>query len=226
MIELENVTKEYPMGETVYHALRGVDLEISEREFLAISGPSGSGKSTLLHVIGALHRPTGGRALFEGKDLGSLSRDELAQLRNTRIGFIFQQFYLLPRATAQRNVELPMVYAGVRPPERRARAAACLDRVGLSEFAHHLPTQLSGGQAQRVALARALVNSPALLLGDEPTGNLDSQTTKEILQLFVSLHEEGRTVVLVTHEREIAEQVKREVVLRDGRIEEDTRATH
>lgn len=226
MIELENVTKDYPMGEMVYHALRGVDLKIGDHEFLAIAGPSGSGKSTLMHVIGALHRPTSGRALFEGKDLGSLSRDELAVLRNARIGFVFQQFYLLPRMTAQRNVELPMVYAGVRPAERRERASACLERVGLAEFAEHHPTQLSGGQAQRVALARALVNTPRLLLGDEPTGNLDSQTTSEILQLFTSLHQEGRTVVLVTHEREIAEQANREVVLRDGRIAEDNHAAH
>jgi putative ABC transport system ATP-binding protein len=224
MIELENVTKDYPMGEVVYHALRGVDLKIGDHEFLAITGPSGSGKSTLMHVIGALHRPTSGRALFEGKDLGSLSSDELAVLRNARIGFVFQQFYLLPRMTAQRNVELPMVYAGVRPAERRERASACLERVGLAEFAEHHPTQLSGGQAQRVALARALVNTPRLLLGDEPTGNLDSQTTSEILQLFTSLHQEGRTVVLVTHEREIAEQADREVVLRDGRIVEDNHA--
>lgn len=226
MIELENVTKDYPMGEVVYHALRGVDLKIGDHEFLAIAGPSGSGKLTLMHVIGALHRPTSGRALFEGKDLGSLSRDELAVLRNARIGFVFQQFYLLPRMTAQRNVELPMVYAGVRPAERRERASACLERVGLAEFAEHHPTQLSGGQAQRVALARALVNTPRLLLGDEPTGNLDSQTTSEILQLFTSLHQEGRTVVLVTHEREIAEQANREVVLRDGRIAEDNHAAH
>jgi putative ABC transport system ATP-binding protein len=224
VIELRGVTKDYPMGEVVYHALRGVDLTIGEREFLAITGPSGSGKSTLLHVIGALHRPTAGEALFEGMDLGSLSRDELARLRNQKIGFVFQQFYLLPRATALRNVELPMVYSGVRPVERRKRAAASLDRVGLSEFAHHRPTQLSGGQAQRVALARALVNSPLLLLGDEPTGNLDTQTTYEILQLFVSLHDEGRTVAIVTHEREIAGQATREVVLRDGRIAEDGRA--
>ncbi len=224
MIRLANVTKDYPMGEVVYRALRGIDLDIGNREFLAITGPSGSGKSTLMHIVGALHRPTSGEALFEGKDLSTLSRDELAQLRNTKVGFIFQQFYLLPRMTAQRNVELPMVYAGLRPAERRERAAACLERVGLSEFAEHLPTQLSGGQAQRVALARALVNSPRLLLGDEPTGNLDSQTTKEILDLFVSLHDEGRTIVLVTHEREIADQADREVILRDGRIAEEKHA--
>jgi len=214
------------MGEVVYHALRGVDLSVGEREFLAITGPSGSGKSTLMHILGALHRPTSGQALFEGRDLGSLSRDELSRLRNQKIGFVFQQFYLLPRVTALRNVELPMVYSGGRPAERRKCAAARLERVGLSEFAHHRPTQLSGGQAQRVALARALVNSPLLLLGDEPTGNLDSQTTKEILHLFVSLHDEGRTIVLVTHEREIAEQANREVVLRDGRIAEDNHAAH
>jgi putative ABC transport system ATP-binding protein len=225
MIELRNVTKDYPMGEVVYRALRGVDLQIAEREYVAITGASGSGKSTLMHVIGALHRPTSGRALFDGRDLGTLSREELAKIRNAKIGFIFQQFYLLPRSTAQQNVELPLAYAGVRPKERRERASACLQRVGLSEFGHHRPTQLSGGQSQRVAIARALANSPRLILGDEPTGNLDSHTSEEIVDLFTSLHREGRTVVIVTHESEIARRADREIVLRDGRVEEDRRGT-
>jgi len=221
MIELTNVTKDYPMGEVVYRALRGVDVHIAEREYIAISGPSGSGKSTLMHVIGALHRPTAGTALFDGDDLGRLSREDLARIRNRKIGFIFQQFFLLPRSTALQNVELPMAYAGIRPKDRRDRAAECLERVGLSEFGHHRPTQLSGGQSQRVAIARALANAPRLILGDEPTGNLDSRTSEEIVDLFSSLHHDGRTVVIVTHEPEIARRAEREIVLRDGRIEED-----
>jgi len=219
MIELTNVTKDYPMGEVVYRALRGVDVRIGEHEYAAITGASGSGKSTLMHVIGALHRPTSGTALFDDDDLGRLSREELARIRNEKIGFIFQQFYLLARSTALQNVELPMAYADVRPKERRDRALACLERVGLGAFSHHRPTQLSGGQSQRVAIARALANSPRLILGDEPTGNLDSRTSEEIVELFSSLHDEGRTVVIVTHEQEIARQADREIVLRDGRIE-------
>ena len=221
MIELTSVTKDYPMGEVVYRALRGVDVRIDEHEYVAITGASGSGKSTLMHVIGALHRPTSGRALFDNDDLGRLSREELARIRNEKIGFIFQQFYLLARSTALQNVELPMAYAGARPKERRGRALACLERVGLGKFAHHRPTQLSGGQSQRVAIARALANSPRLILGDEPTGNLDSHTSEEIIALFSSLHDESHTVVIVTHEQEIARQADREIVLRDGRIEED-----
>ena len=223
MIELQGVTKDYPMGEVVYRALCGVDLQIAEREYVAVSGASGSGKSTLMHVIGALHRPTCGQALFDGEDLGRLSREELARIRNEKIGFIFQQFFLLPRATALQNVELPMTYAGIRPKERRERARACLEHVGLGAFGHHRPTQLSGGQSQRVAIARALANSPRLILGDEPTGNLDSHTSEEVVDLFTSLHREGRTVVIVTHESEIAKRAEREIVLRDGLIEVDHR---
>jgi putative ABC transport system ATP-binding protein len=225
MIELKEVTKDYPMGEVVYRALRGIDLRIDERDFVAISGPSGSGKSTLMHVIGALHRPTSGEVLFDGENLGTLSREELANIRNRKVGFVFQRFFLLPRSTALQNVELPMAYAGEQPKERRARAQACLDRVGLADHAHHNPTQLSGGESQRVAIARALVNSPRLVLADEPTGNLDSRTSEEIVELFTSLHQEGRTVVIVTHESEIAARAEREVVLRDGRIEEDRHGT-
>jgi putative ABC transport system ATP-binding protein len=222
MISLKNVTKDYPMGEVVFHALRGIDLEIAAREFVAITGPSGSGKSTLLHLIGALHRPTSGQVLLDGEDLGTLSRDRLAQIRNKKIGFIFQQFYLLPRATALQNVELPLKYAGVPAKEQRKRALECLEKVGLLERARHEPTQLSGGESQRVAIARALVNNPPLLLGDEPTGNLDSKTAEEIIEIFVSLHREGRTVLLVTHEWEIASRAERKIALRDGRIVEDS----
>jgi putative ABC transport system ATP-binding protein len=225
MIALKNVTKDYPMGEVVYRALRGIDLEVREGEFAAITGASGSGKSTLMHIIGALHRPTSGQALLDGQDLGDLSREELARIRNAKIGFIFQQFFLLPRSTALANVELALAYAGIPHKERRKIARACLERVGLGGHAHHRPTQLSGGESQRVAIARSLANSPRLTLGDEPTGNLDSHTSQEILALFHSLHDEGKTIVLVTHEQEIAQVTKREIILRDGLVEEDRNGT-
>jgi putative ABC transport system ATP-binding protein len=221
VVELRKVVKDYRLGQTFFRALRGVDLAVKDGEFLAITGPSGSGKSTLLHLMGALHRPTEGQVLFEGMDLTSLSPDELARLRNTKIGFVFQQFYLLPRITALENVALPLAYARVRPAERRERALAALARVGLLEFAQHRPNQLSGGQQQRVALARALVHNPKLLLADEPTGNLDTQAGREVLELFHSLHKEGRTMVIVTHEPEIASSAERIVVLRDGLIQEE-----
>lgn len=223
VVELRKVVKDYRLGQTFFRALRGVDLAVKDGEFLAITGPSGSGKSTLLHLMGALHRPTEGQVLFEGMDLTGLSPDELARLRNTKIGFVFQQFYLLPRITALENVALPLAYARVRPAERRERALAALARVGLLEFAQHRPNQLSGGQQQRVALARALVHNPKLLLADEPTGNLDTQAGREVLELFHSLHKEGRTVVIVTHEPEIASSAERIVVLRDGLIQEERR---
>jgi putative ABC transport system ATP-binding protein len=221
VVELRKVVKDYRLGQTFFRALRGVDLAVKDGEFLAITGPSGSGKSTLLHLMGALHRPTEGQVLFEGMDLTSLSPDELARLRNTKIGFVFQQFYLLPRITAWENVALPLAYGRVRPGERRERALAALARVGLLEFAQHRPNQLSGGQQQRVALARALVHNPKLLLADEPTGNLDTQAGREVLELFHSLHKEGRTMVIVTHEPEIASSAERIVVLRDGLIQEE-----
>jgi len=225
MITLERVTKSYPMGEREYRALRGVDLEIDEGEFVAISGASGSGKSTLLHLIGALHRPTSGRIFLEGDNLSTLSRDSLARIRKEKIGFVFQQYFLLSRATAQANVELPLAYAGTRRKDRQERARVCLDKVGLLDFADHFPTQLSGGECQRVAIARALANDPRLLLADEPTGNLDTENTSEIMDIVSSLHEEGRTIIVVTHEHDVAARAARRITLRDGLIEEDTDAT-
>lgn len=190
LVELHNVVKDYPMGEVVFRALRGVDLIVEEGDFLAITGASGSGKSTLLHLMGALHRPTAGQVIFDGRDLSVLSAEELARLRNAKIGFVFQQFHLLPRMVAWENVALPMAYAGVRATLRREKALAALARVGLVEFAQHRPNQLSGGQCQRVALARALVNDPRLILADEPTGNLDSASGLEIVKLFQALFAE------------------------------------
>ncbi len=223
MIELERVIKSYSMGETEFLALRGVDLRIAAGEFTAITGPSGSGKSTLLHVIGALHRPTSGRILLEGEDLSRLSRDELARVRNEKIGFVFQRFHLLPGATVLQNIELPLVYAGLHRSVRQERAREYLAKVGMIDRASHRPSQLSGGESQRVAIARALVNDPRLLLADEPTGNLDSRMTEEIMDLFVALHDEGRTVVIVTHEENVAAKAQRRVAMRDGLIEEDSR---
>ncbi|MFZ5625571.1 MAG: ABC transporter ATP-binding protein [Gemmatimonadota bacterium] len=221
VIQIRDVRREYDMGGEVVHALRGVSLEIRRNEYVAIMGPSGSGKSTLMNVLGCLDTPTSGEYWLNGQEVSRLSDEALARVRNKEIGFVFQTFNLLPRATALHNVELPLVYAGVPAKQRRALAEEALARVGLAQRMHHKPNELSGGQRQRVAIARALVNRPAMLLADEPTGNLDSQTSDEIMRVFGDLHAEGQTIVLVTHEPTIAAFAQRVVVLRDGRIESD-----
>jgi len=223
MIELEDITKRYQKGGApVVHALRGVSLAIGRGELVAIAGASGSGKSTLMNVLGLLDRPDGGRYRLDGREVSTLSAREQAALRNARIGFVFQAFHLLPRTSALENVELPMLYRrGVGARERRDRAAAALESVGLGERLDHHPNQLSGGQQQRVAIARALVNRPALLLADEPTGNLDTRTSVEVMQIFQHLNDDGLTIVLVTHEPDIAEYASRVVAFRDGRVRGD-----
>ncbi len=219
MIQLENVTKVYRMGKVGVHALRGVTLSFDRGEMIAVIGASGSGKSTLLNIIGLLDRPDAGRYLFDGVDVSQLSENQLAEMRNREFGFVFQDFNLLPRATALANVELPLVYAGsVR--HRRERANEALERVGLAERANHKPTELSGGEQQRVAIARALVNNPPLILADEPTGNLDSKSGAEIISIFHKLHQDGKTVILITHEADIAARAQRTIRLHDGRIAE------
>jgi putative ABC transport system ATP-binding protein len=221
VIVTRNLQRDYDMGGEVVHALRGVDLVIRKNEFVAIMGPSGSGKSTLMNLIGCLDSPTGGEYWLNGHRVSELGDDELARIRNKEIGFVFQTFNLLPRASALHNVELPLVYAGLGGRERRELAAEALKRVGLGDRMQHRPNELSGGQRQRVAIARALVNRPSILLADEPTGNLDSATSEEILGLFEGLYEEGQTIVLVTHEADIAAHARRQVHLKDGRLEQD-----
>jgi putative ABC transport system ATP-binding protein len=219
IIRLEQVTKHYPMGEETVRALRGIDLTIDANELLAIMGPSGSGKSTLMNIIGCLDVPTSGQYWLEGEDVARLSQAQLAQVRGRRIGFVFQTFEMMPRQTALRNVEMPLTYAGVR--DRRERASEALRRVGLADRMGHRPNQMSGGQRQRVAIARALVQHPSILLADEPTGNLDSRTGDEILGLFADLHEQGQTILIVTHEPAVASLCQRVVHVRDGMIERD-----
>jgi putative ABC transport system ATP-binding protein len=221
VIVTRNLQRNYDMGGEVVHALRGVDLVIRKNEFVAIMGPSGSGKSTLMNLIGCLDSPTGGEYWLNGHRVSELGDDELARIRNKEIGFVFQTFNLLPRASALHNVELPLVYAGLGGRERRELAAESLTRVGLGDRMQHRPNELSGGQRQRVAIARALVNRPSILLADEPTGNLDSATSEEILGLFEALYEDGQTIVLVTHEAGIAAHARRQVHLKDGRLEQD-----
>src|ERR1700745_1435231 len=223
VIDIENITKDYAMGEETVRALRGVSLQIHRNEYIAIMGPSGSGKSTLMNMLGCLDTPTSGRYEFNGKNVAEMNDDELAAIRNREIGFVFQTFNLLPRSTSLRNVELPLIYAGVDPEEREERSAAALTAVGLGDRLNHKPNKLSGGQRQRVAIARALVNHPSIILADEPTGNLDSQTGIEIMKLFDRLHREGNTIILVTHERDIAEFAHRVISIRDGRIASDER---
>ena len=226
IIEVKNLSKIYRIGEIQVRALDGVDLQIDQGEFVAVMGPSGSGKSTLMNILGCLDRPTEGRYSLAGDDVSGLDRAQLAVTRNQRIGFIFQSYNLLPRTNALHNVMLPLVYqrsGRLSGAEREERAMSALEAVGLADRAHHEPMELSGGQQQRVAIARALVNDPVLVLGDEPTGNLDSKTGKEIMELLLQLHVRGRTIVMVTHEEYIANQAQRTVVLRDGQIERDER---
>jgi putative ABC transport system ATP-binding protein len=223
VIKGEGLRKDYVLGAETVHALRGVDVVVERNEFVAIMGPSGSGKSTLMNLIGCLDTPSAGEYWLNGHAVSKLTDDELARIRNREIGFVFQTFNLLPRATALHNVELPLIYAGVPSKVRKERAAAMLTRVGLGERMGHRPAELSGGQRQRVAIARALVNEPAILLADEPTGNLDSQTGAEIMALFEELFAQGQTIVLVTHEHDIAEHARRTLTLRDGVISSDVR---
>jgi putative ABC transport system ATP-binding protein len=225
IIETRGLTKLYQMGSETIHALAGVDMQIRRNEYIAIMGPSGSGKSTLMNLIGCLDTPTDGEYILNGTPVQGLDDDELARIRNREIGFVFQTFNLLPRASALHNVELPLIYAGVPAKERQEKARSALARVDLADRTHHKPNELSGGQRQRVAIARALVNDPSILLADEPTGNLDSKTSEEIMSVFEELHDSGQTIIMVTHEHDISERAQRVVTLRDGLIEShDARA--
>ena len=225
LIETRDLWKTYVMGDEEIHALRGVSIAIERGEYVAIMGPSGSGKSTLMNLIGCLDTPSKGSYLLNDKEVASMNDDELARIRNEEIGFVFQTFNLLPRATALHNVELPLVYAGIAAKARQERARQALEKVELTQRASHRPNELSGGQRQRVAIARALVNNPSILLADEPTGNLDSKTGTEIMGVFARLHETGNTIILVTHEADIAAHAHRVISIRDGQVEKDTRRT-
>ena len=222
IIKLEDIQKSYFMGSQAIPVLKGITLDIRQNEYVALMGPSGSGKSTLMNILGCLDSPTGGRYVLNGKDVSKMLDDDLATVRNTEIGFVFQQFNLLPRLTAAENVALPLVYAGINKKDRIERAMEALKKVGLADRSHHKSNELSGGQIQRVAIARAVVNNPSLLLADEPTGNLDSKTSVEVMEIFAQIQSSGHTVVLVTHEVDIAAYAHRVVRLRDGLIETDT----
>ena len=222
MINVDSVHKSYDLGETSVHALRGVTFSIEKGEFVSIMGPSGSGKSTLMNIIGCLDTPSEGTYLLNQRNVGQLDEEQLAGIRNQEIGFIFQQFHLLPRSTALENVALPLKYASVQRAEQLSRAEEVLNKVGLSGRLSHKPTELSGGEQQRVAIARALVNSPSILFADEPTGNLDSKTGKEVLEIFKELNEKGQTIVVITHEHTIAKQSHRTITIKDGEIESDS----
>lgn len=223
VIEIKNIIRDFKLGQEVVHVLKGIDLEIKKGDYIAFMGPSGSGKSTLMNLLGCLDTPTAGSYKLNGTDVSMLTDDQLADIRNTEIGFVFQTFNLLPRTTALDNVALPMIYAGKSKKDRIARATEVLTSVGLEDRMDHQPNQLSGGQRQRVAVGRALVNNPSIILADEPTGNLDSKTGVEIMALFDKIHADGNTVILVTHEEDIAEHAHRVIRLRDGVIESDTR---
>jgi putative ABC transport system ATP-binding protein len=222
IIRLEDIQKSYFMGSQAIPVLKGISLDILKNEYVALMGPSGSGKSTLMNILGCLDSPTGGKYILNGKDVSKMLDDDLAEVRNTEIGFVFQQFNLLPRLSAVENVALPLIYAGINKKDRLERAMEALKKVGLEERSHHKSNELSGGQIQRVAIARALVNNPSLLLADEPTGNLDSKTSVEVMEIFGKIRDAGNTVVLVTHEEDIARYAHRVVRLRDGLIETDT----
>jgi putative ABC transport system ATP-binding protein len=226
LIALHDISKIYHAGEVSIHALSKIEVTIEKGEFVAIVGQSGSGKTTLLDILGCLGRPTAGEYWLDGQNVGLLTEEELTRIRNRKIGFVFQTFHLLPRKTALENVQLPLQYAGLSMSEQRTRAEALLARVGLESRMQHFPTQLSGGQQQRVAIARALVNEPALLLADEPTGNLDSRTGQEVMAMFDALHHEGQTILLITHDQEVAQAANRRITLRDGHVVSDDGQTH
>lgn len=224
IIEFKNVSKNYPLGTgELYQALNGITLTVAKGEFVAIMGPSGSGKSTLMHIMGALDNPSSGKYLFQGKDISSYTEDQLAGIRNSQIGFVFQSFNLLPRTSVIKNVERPMMYGGVDEKERTKRAMESLELVGIADKANNLSNQISGGQIQRVAIARALVMNPAIILADEPTGNLDSKTSHELIDFMQKLNKNGRTIVMITHDQEIADHAKRIVRIKDGMILSDTK---